>query len=383
MKIEPFEMERWQSLHENEVELNLSDSGVHPVTLDELVALAPGELADLQSRIGGMRLVYTQTNGTPGLRELIAGLYPGATPDNVEVTTGGVEANCVAAWTLVEPGDEVVTLSPNYGQLPGLVRGLGATVKPWSLRADWERGTYVADLDELGSLVGPKTRMILLCSPNNPTGAVLDSETLDGVAEIAARHGTWVLSDEIYQGSELDGEPAPSMWGRGERVVVTNSLSKSYGLPGLRLGWLVADADAVERFWERHDYTTIGPSAVSDLVATHVLVPEVRGAILERTRRTLRESYELVVGMVEDLGENVRHLPPRAGAMAWLSYAHDIPSRDLAERLRVEKSVLVVPGSQFGEDGWIRIGFGAEPEAVREGLGRIRSVLDGIPLRRA
>lgn len=383
MKIEPFEMERWQSLHEHDVELNLSDSGVHPMTLAELVALAPAELADLPAAVLDQRLEYTQTNGTPALREAVAALYPGAGPAEVEVTTGGVEANCVAAWTLVEPGDEVVVLTPNYGQLPGLVRGLGATVLPWTLRPDWAGGTYVAELAELAELVSPLTRMILLCTPNNPTGAILDEATLDGVAAIAARHGTWVLSDEIYRGSELDGNPAPSMHGRYERVIVTNSLSKAYGLPGLRLGWIVAPADAIARFWERHDYTTIGPAAISDLVATRVLAPPVRDAVLARTRRLLNENYARVAGFLASFGDALRHVPPRAGAMAWLEYAHAVDSRALAERLRVEESVLLVPGAQFGQDGWLRVGFGAETARVEAGLARLRRLLDTLPLVRS
>lgn len=371
MKIETFEMERWQSLHEHDVELNLSDSGAHPLTLRELLELAP----DLDGLLD-QALEYTPTQGTPLLRERIAALYPEATPANVLVTTGGAEANCIAAWTLVEPGDQVVAMVPNYGQLPGLVRGLGAECVPWELSPDWQAGRWTADLQRLESLVNERTRMILICNPNNPTGAVFDGEWLDGVAAIADRHGAWVLADEIYQGSEFDAPPTPSIWGRGERVIVTNSLSKAYGLPGLRLGWIVSSQGAIEEFWARHDYTTIGPGALSDLLAQRVLEAGVRARILQRTCDMLNLNCARVASWLERAPDRLRWIPPRAGAMAWLRYDHPLGSRELAERMRSEHSVLLVPGQHFGSEGWLRIGFGAQSDKLERGLERLGDLLE-------
>jgi aspartate/methionine/tyrosine aminotransferase len=373
VKIEPFEMERWQSLHENSVELNLSDSGVHPLSLQELLELFnDGEAhEDLLSQ----SLEYTQTNGTPALRQRIADLYPGALPENVEVTTGGVQANCVAAWTLVEPGDEVVAMVPNYGQLPGLVRGLGATLVPWELRPDWEAGRWTLDLDELARIVGPRTRMILLCNPNNPTGAIVEEEVLEGVLAVAARHGAWVLADEIYAGSELDGSTTPSIWGRGERVIVTNSLSKAYGLPGLRLGWLVASQEAVDAFWTRHDYMTIGPSALSDQLAERALRPENRARLLARTHDWLTGNLELVRAWLA-ARPGLAYIPPQAGAMAWIRCQEGVNSAALVDQLRTEHSLLLVSGEHFGQPGWLRIGFGATPTRLEKGLARLGQALD-------
>ena len=373
VKIEPFEMERWQSLHENDVELNLSDSGVHPLSLGELVEFLDGDssLEELLSQ----PLEYTHTNGTPALRQRIADLYEGASPDNVEVTTGGVEANCVSAWTLVEPGDEVVVMVPNYGQLPGLVRGLGAKVVPWELRPNWETSSWSLDLEELERVVSPRTRMILLCNPNNPTGAIVGQEVLDGVLAIAARHGTWVLADEIYAGSELDGSSSPTIWGRGERVIVTNSLSKAYGLPGLRLGWIVAPAEAIDAFWTRHDYMTIGPSALSDRLAESVLRPVNRDRFLERTRTWLQGNLELVRTWLAERPD-LEHIPPQAGAMAWIRCRKGVASDELVEELRTKYSLLLVSGEHFSQPGWIRIGFGATPARLKEGLCRLAQALD-------
>lgn len=376
MRIEPFVMERWQSLNEHDVEINLSDSGVHPLSLREFL-----DDPDFIAEVFDQRLVYTHSNGTPELRRRIAALYahgPGATPENVEVVNGGAEANLITIWSLVEPGDEVVVMVPNYGQIRGLARGFGAQVKEWWLRPDFEQRRWVADLDELEALVTERTKLIAICTPNNPTGRRLSAAELDGICRIAERHGAWILSDEIYIGSDLDGETTPTIWGRYDRTVVTNSLSKAYGLPGLRLGWIVAPAETAADFWMHHDYTTISPGALSDLVATRALHPEHRERLLARTRAHLGSTYARIAAWLDRHAESLRYIPPDAGAMLYLHYDHPIGSLELVERLRVEKSVLVVPGDHYDMDGWLRIGFGGEAEELEAGLQRVHELLDTL-----
>jgi len=373
MRIEPFLMERWQSTHEHHVEINLSDSGVHPMTLREL-GLSSAELEGLLDE----RLIYTQTNGTPELRERIAALYPGAGPQDIEATNGGAEANFLALWTLLEAGDEVVIQLPNYMQVHGLAESMGATVRPWRMRADFEAGRWEFDLEELEQLVSSRTKLICLCNPNNPTGARMEAASLDRVARIAEKHGAWVLCDEIYRGSDLDGGETSTLWGRTDRAVITSSLSKSYGLPGLRLGWIAAPAQLVDEMWLRHDYTTIAPGALSDRVATRVLSPDVCPAVLARTRELLTANHALVAGWLAEHTGTLQYIPPHAGAMLFLRYTPEINSSELAERLRVQKSVLLVPGDHYGMDGWLRIGFGGETDHVRTGLARVHELLSEL-----
>lgn len=368
MHIEPFVMERWQSTYEHQVELNLSDSGVHPLTVQEL--LEPGESESLLDQ----RLIYTQSNGTPELRDRIANLYRDADRENIEVTNGGAEANYVTACTLVRPGDEVVLQMPNYMQLWGVFRALGAKVRTWELTPDLENDTWHWDLDRLEQLVNDDTRLIAICNPNNPTGSVLHSEALDRIAGIARQHDAWTMVDEIYQGAELDGTSTPSMWGRHDKVVVTNSLSKAYGLPGLRLGWILGPEDFVEECWGRHDYTTIGPGALSDHLAELALEPVRRQRILDRTRDILTGNLAIAMDWVNGQ-EQLRTITPRAGAFLMLKYEHGINSLELAERLRVEQSMLLVPGDHFEMDGWIRVGFGDDVDTLRAGLDRLSHVL--------
>ena len=368
MYIEPFVMERWQSTYEHQVELNLSDSGVHPLALKEI--LETGEPESLLDQ----RLIYTQSNGTPELRDRIAALYEGASRENLEVTNGGAEANYVTACTLVRPGDEVILQMPNYMQLWGVFRALGAKVRSWELSPDLDHDTWHADLDQLERMVGPETRLIAICNPNNPSGAVLGSTELDRIARIAERNDAWTMVDEIYQGAELDGSTTPSMWGRHDKVVVTNSLSKAYGLPGLRLGWILGPEDMVEECWGRHDYTTIGPGAISDHLASLVLEPTRRTKVLERTTRMLTRNLEIAMQWVAGQ-DQLRTITPRAGAFLMLKYDHAIDSLEFAERLRTEYGMLLVPGAHFEMEGWLRIGFGDDARTLVRGLDRLAEML--------
>ena len=240
MQIEPFELERWQSVWENKVELNISESGVHPLTTAELVP-DPEQLR----KILDVQQLYPQTNGSEELRSRIAELYPGASAENVLVTCGGSEANYVSTWSLIEPGDEVVFMMPNYMQIAGVARAMGATVKPLWLREALDWGINV---DDLPRVVTPKTKLIAICNPSNPTGAVLREDMRAAVLTAAAKVGAWIISDEVYRGAEFDGELTETMWGGYERMLCTAGLSKAFSLPGLRTGWVIGAPKVIDGF---------------------------------------------------------------------------------------------------------------------------------------
>ena len=374
MKLEPFAMERLQSIWENRVAWNLSESGVHPLRVEELADTTEYRSAILQQELG-----YTQTNGTPDLRAAISALYPGATPAHVEVTNGGSEANCIVLWHLVEPGDDVVMMAPNYMQARGIVRGLGAAVRPWKLTGGESAGRWAPDLAALDAMVTPRTKLIFICNPNNPTGARFTAAELDAMARTAGRVGAWLVSDEIYRGAELDGVETPTVWGRYDRAIVTSGLSKAYGLPGLRIGWVVGPPALVEELWGVHDYTTIAPGAINDRLARIALSPARRERLLARTRGIIAANYPIVKRWVEKRAPHVEHVAPEAGAIALIRYHHAINSTRLIERLRDEHSLLVVPGDHFDMDGYLRIGFGSDPAHVSGGLDRLGELLDTLP----
>jgi aspartate/methionine/tyrosine aminotransferase len=374
MKLETFALERFQSIWENRVAWNVSESGVHPLRVSELADTPALRDALLEQELG-----YPQTNGTIELRDLIAAIYPGATRDHIEVTNGGSEANCILLMRLVEAGDEIVFMTPNYMQASGLARALGAVVRPWPLRevGSGDDARWRPDVDELRRLVNPRTRAILLCNPNNPTGARLDAGTLDEVCRIADTVGAWVIDDEIYRGAERDAEDTPTIWGRSDRAIVSSGLSKAYGLPGLRIGWIAAPPALVSELWGVHDYTTIAPGGINDRLARIALSPDRRATLLARTRGIIRANYPLVRKWIERQ-DGLSHIAPEAGAIVFIRHQHPLRSSELTERLREERGVLAVPGDFFDMDGYLRIGFGSDPEYLGSALTLIGEFLASV-----
>lgn len=364
MRQPDFVMERWQSRFENTVRCNLSDSGVQPFRFAEFC-----EFANVDP--GDVLFGYGLTEGSSELRACVADLYPGASPADVLITTGSAEANFLVMWRLVEPGDRVVIVRPTYGQTVGLAEGLGAAVTSlWlSEEHDWQPVPGAA-----AAAITPGTRLVVVTNPNNPTGAVLSDTSRREIVDAAEAVGAWILADEVYAGAELSGNVTRTLWGDTNRVIATASLSKAYGLPGLRLGWLVAPVELREQLWARKDYTSISPAVLSDRLARAALEPGNRSRILERCRQMVRENLEIVEAWAET-ASGVRYRTPDAGAICLFTYGEPILSLDLADRLRVEHSVLIVPGAHFGLEKSFRIGFGYEADKLPVGLAHVSEVL--------
>jgi len=363
-----FDLERWQSTWENRVRFNLSESGVHPLSVGELITIA-GSSAD---PLLDVRLGYCQSNGTDGLRARIAALYPGASPDQVLVTTGSAEANYLAALRLIEPGDTVAMLLPSYLQLWGHSQNLGAQVRGFRLHEDRD---WAPDADEIRAAIAPGTKLVVVTNPHNPTGAILPDASRRIILERAAAVGAWLLADEVYIGAERDGRTTASFWGSYDRLVCVSGLSKAYGLPGLRIGWLVAPAELVADAWARHDYTTIGPSGATDHLATLALEPVVRERLLARTRGILRQNYTVLETWLRGFGDTFSWVAPKAGAICFAHYRAAIPGEELVEQVRATENTLLVPGEHFGMPGYLRFGFGNEAAELRHALATAASGL--------
>lgn len=365
---QPFEMERMMSKWENVVEYNLSESGVHPVTLRELID-DPAMIEELLTT----ELNYPQANGSIELRERIAALYPGAISDNVLVTVGCAEANFITLQTLLAAGDEMAVLLPNYMQLWGLGHNFGLRVRTFHLQED--RG-WAVDLAELNEVVSERTKLVAVCNPNNPTGYIFTEAEMDAIVAAAERVGAWLLADEVYSGAErLTGTQTPSFWGRYDRVLATNSLSKAYGLPGLRIGWVVGPADTVDEIWARHEYTTISATVLANKLAAFALSPQVRPRLIRRARDYIRRGFPILDGWLESHEGTFALVPPQAAAIAFVRYHLDVNSTELVERLMRQKSVLIVPGDHFGLDRCLRISYGLPPDYLRAGLDRIHELI--------
>ncbi|MEJ2679154.1 MAG: aminotransferase class I/II-fold pyridoxal phosphate-dependent enzyme [Gemmatimonadota bacterium] len=360
----PFAMERWQSTYENRVAFNLSESGVHPLTLRELASYGDDDV--LATLLG-----YGQSNGSDPLRAYIAAMYDGADDGNVVLTNGSAEANFVTLWELLPPGGTVAVYMPTYMQTHHLAQNFGATVREFWGR---EEDGWQPDPDEVRSAIDGAD-LVVVTNPGNPTGAVLSDASRRAIVDAAASAGAWILADEVYAGAEVAGGPAtPSFWGSYDRVVAVGSLSKAYGLPGLRIGWLEAPHELAARLWSRTDFTSISTGQLTDTLACIALRPDIRPKIMERARGIIRSNLQVMADWLDRMAV-FTYRPPDAGAIVYARYDMPPESEELAERLRVEQDLLIVPGAHFAMGKYVRFGFGLPVEELQAALGRFGQLI--------
>jgi aspartate/methionine/tyrosine aminotransferase len=228
----------------------------------------------------------------------------------------------------------------------------------------------------LADVVSERTRFIAVCNPNNPTGYILTEVEMDGIVAAASRTGAWILADEVYSGAErVTDVQTPSFWGRYDKVLAVGSLSKAYGLPGLRIGWVVAPEDMVDALWARHEYVTIDTTVLSQKLAALALSPGVRPRVIKHVRDYVRRGFPVLDGWLEAQEGLFSLVPPQAAAIAFVRYHLDANSTELVQRLLNEKSVFIVPGDHFGLDHFFRISFGLPHEYLVPALARIQELL--------
>jgi aspartate/methionine/tyrosine aminotransferase len=368
-----FELENWQSDYEQTVQFNLSDSTCNPLTLRELL----GEDADLE-RVLAIKLYYPEVNGEAALRETIAQRYPGAgvTADDVLVTVGASEANAAIVDAFCDPGSRVVVMQPGYQQVWGLATNRGCDVVGFEL--DPARG-WQPDLDSLDELVTPTTSIIYVCNPNNPAGYVLTEAEMAEIVRIASRYGTWLVADEVYAGSEHDpNRPALTFVGRYDRVIGVNSLSKSFGLSGLRIGWAVGPPEVIEALWRRHEYAAIATGRLDNVLARVALQPDVAERILARNREAMLAGWTLFDEWQQKLGGLVQAPQPMATPLAFIRFATALDSVEIGHRLRREASTLTCPGVFFGHDDYLRMNFGFGQAEVAGAIASMTPVVQAM-----
>lgn len=376
MKIETFALERWMTTWETKTPYDIAESGIYPMSVRELLALEPeGERLRTLERLLDVRLGYSEARGTEELRSLLAATYRETGSEEILVTTGAIEANFLLMNVLLSPGDQVVAVYPAYQQLYSVPKALGCEVSLWKLSKE---SGFRYDLEELTRLVTPRTRLIVLNTPHNPTGSMLSADDLTRVAALAESVGARVLSDEAYRWLEIPGgEPlAPPMRDLHSAAVSVGTLSKPFGLPGLRIGWIAGEADLVARCWAMRDYVSLSPGKLSDALA--VLAVKHRERVVERTREIVRKNLATARAWFAEHADLVSWTPPRGGLLALLSYSLDIPSRALADLLAERYGVMLAPGSAFGIEHHLRIGIGQEPATFAEGLRRTAACFSNL-----
>jgi len=373
MKIEPFGLERWMTTYETQVEYDIAESGILPLSTSDLMQLVPPDERDQAlKRTLELPLGYSEARGSLELRSLLAATYANCGPENILVTTGAIEANFLLFNVLLNPGDHVIAPYPAYQQLYSVPRALGCDVSLWQIRA--ETG-FLYDVDDLERLIRPQTRLIVINSPHNPTGAILSTDDLKRVGETAQSVGAIVLSDEAYRWLSIPGvdEAPPPMVDLGAGTISVGTLSKPFGLPGLRTGWLAAPEDVVASCWGMRDYVSLSPGKLSDALA--ILTIKHRDKIIKRNEAIISANLASANAWIAAHAGILSWIPPRAGLLAMLHYNLEIPSLDLANKLAEDYSAMLAPGSVFGFEHYLRMGIGQDPAVFSAALDRVSACL--------
>lgn len=374
MRIEQFGVEEWMNAYEMTAKYNIAETCVESLTVEELLSLS-GNIEGSLDEICSIKLTYGEIPGSAELRRYIASLYGRMNEEHILVTQGGIGANFLAQFSLIEPQDSVISVYPTYQQLYSVPKAFGAQVYLWQLRP--ENG-FLPDVEELKAIAksAKNLKMICLNNPNNPTGALMDENFIKEVIEIADSFGAYVLCDEVYRGLEHEtGNITPSIVDLYERGISTGSMSKVFSLAGLRLGWIAGPIEVIKECFLHRDYTTISCGRIDDYLA--VVALKNRDRILERNRKIIQENLAILTSWIEK-EDHVSWVPPKAGTTAFLNFGeYDISSRDFCRRLLNETGAFLVPGSAFGPEfeGWARIGFACDSEVLRKGLDCISAFL--------
>ncbi len=379
MRIDTFLLERWMSRHETHCQYDIAESGILPLTTNDLLDYEPiTERAMTLERLLATPLGYSEARGTAELRAQIAATYTRGDAEHVLVTTGAIEANFLLFNTLLDKGDHAIAPYPAYQQLYSVPEAIGCDVSLW--RVGPETG-YRYDVDALEKLVRPNTRVIVVNTPHNPTGAMLSPDDARRVYELAQSIGAFVIGDEAYRWLAVpDGDPfAPPMFDLGPAGISVGTLSKPLGLPGLRIGWIMAPPDLVASCWGMRDYITLSPGKLNDALAR--LAMKHRERIIERNHGIIRANLATATRWMAERTDFMSWTPPRGGLLALLKYDLPILSLELADRLANDYSVMLAPGSAFGYEHHLRLGIGQKPEIFAEGLRRTGECLEALRKR--
>jgi aspartate/methionine/tyrosine aminotransferase len=362
VKLSVFRQEEFFEDYEFSCELMLALSGAQPMTAAELTEIVGGERPNLDWEVG-----YTPSSGYMELREAIAALNPPARADNVMVTVGAIEALLILSNLLLDPGDEVVCLWPAYQPLHELASGAGASVRFVRLEAERD---FAIDLAEIEAAVGDRTRVVLLNVPHNPTGQTITPEDLRELARRLEPRGVYLVVDEVFR--EMRSDHPPSSWDGQENLVTIGSMSKSYALPGLRIGWLVANPELVVRARQFRKYTSLNPGSRDQQWALAVL--EHRDAVLARSWRITEDGVDIAARWLTDHEEDFDFVAPPAGGLFFPRLKRDVPTLDFCGDLVHATGVLLAPGSVcYESEGYLRLGA-ATPE-LAAGLDRLDGYL--------
>lgn len=370
MKIKDFGVEQWMNEYETKAKYNLGETCVSSLSIRELCELVGVDVNDFAKQLVDRRLTYGAIEGAVELKEAITRLYQNLTPDEIVTEHGAIGANNLVLNALVEPGDEVIAVTPTYQQLQSIPKAIGAMVKLLPLKR--ENG-YLPDAEQLRGLVSDKTKLIVLNNPDNPTGALMSQAGLQTIVDIAKSVDAYVLCDEVYRHLTQEDGYSPSIIDLYDKGISTSSFSKVFSLAGIRLGWLATHDQAVMKACLSYrDYETISCGQLDEMVGTLAL--KNQAVLLERNRGIVRENLKVLEEWVHQQ-PHITWLKPKAGTTALLYYDFDLPSTIFCDRLMKEYETLLVPGSCFDIENSLRIGYAFETTHLRDGMNQLGKFL--------
>ena len=368
MIIKPFKVEMWMNEFEDDAIYNIGETCVHSITLKELLTLSGEDSGEFMEKVMDKRLTYGHVTGSPEFKEGICRLYESLHPGNILTTHGAIGANHLALYTIVEPGDRVISVVPTYQQLYSIPESFGAEVKLLKLRPE---NDFLPDLEELKSMVNSNTKVICINNPNNPTGALMPEDMLRGIAEIAGSVDAYVLCDEVYRGLTQEGY-TKSIADIYDKGISISSMSKVFSLAGLRLGWIAASEDIIAKCFEHRDYNTISCGMLDEIFAGLAL--KHADKLLERNRSMVVKNLEILDKWVSQ-EPHISYVKPKAGTTALLYFDFDMTSWDFCVFLMKRYGVLLTPGSCFELEKCARIGYACSTEILEQGLEKLSEYL--------
>lgn len=363
MKIKPFAVEEWMNAWEVGAKYNIAETCVDSISMNELFELTGEDKTEFLNRLCERRLSYGDIEGLPEFRKGVCGLYKTLNIENIVPTHGASGANHHVFYSLISPGDRVVSIMPTYQQLYSIPESYGADVQILHLSKE---NNYLPDLEKLRRLVTPKTKMICINNPNNPTGALMSEQMLREIVDIARSADAWILCDEVYRHLSQEDGWCPSIVDLYEKGISVSSMSKVFSLAGLRLGWIAThDMSVVKSCLSHRDYNLVSCGVFDEMLAAAAL--KHRDKLLERSRKIVRENLQILDDWVSS-EPHVSYVKPKAGTTALVYYDLDIPSYEFCEEMYKKTGAFVTPGDCFEVPHSMRIGYAYGKQDLIDGL---------------
>ena len=363
MKIKPFAVEEWMNAWEVGAKYNIAETCVDSISMNELFELTGEDKTEFLNRLCARRLSYGDIEGLPEFRKGVCGLYKTLTIENIVPTHGASGANHHVFYSLISPGDRVVSIMPTYQQLYSIPESYGADVQILHLSKE---NNYLPDLEKLRRLVTPETKMICINNPNNPTGALMSEQMLREIVDIARSADAWILCDEVYRHLSQEDGWCPSIVDLYEKGISVSSMSKVFSLAGLRLGWIAThDMSVVKSCLSHRDYNLVSCGVFGEMLAAAAL--KHRDKLLERSRKIVRENLQILDDWVGS-EPHISYVKPKAGTTALVYYDLYISSYEFCEEMYKKTGAFVTPGDCFEVPHSMRIGYAYGKQDLIDGL---------------